>query len=267
MTDPTDPTAPPAPPVPIRDAATVILLRDGPDGLEAWLLTRVQQMAFAAGMSVFPGGRVEDDDGAVPLVGTSLPSVAERYGVDEAFAGALVAAAARETFEETGVLFAVPAVEIADPVTARQDVEAGRVSFAELLRGLSASVNADALHPWARWITPPGEKRRYDARFFVAALPAGAVAQDDSREALVAEWLSVATALAQLERGERMLLPPTMITLRGLAQYPTVVDVVAAAATRDLAPIEPKLRRTADGFEVELPDGTTLPVPPSMFRR
>jgi 8-oxo-dGTP pyrophosphatase MutT (NUDIX family) len=129
--------------VPVRDAATVVLLRDGSDGagIEAWLLTRVTQMAFAAGMTVFPGGRVDDADSALPLVGGDFARLAARFGCSEDVARALVGAAARETFEETGVLLTVPSADLSG---ARSDVELGRVSFGELLRANGLSVDAPA---------------------------------------------------------------------------------------------------------------------------
>jgi 8-oxo-dGTP pyrophosphatase MutT (NUDIX family) len=115
--------------VPVRDAASVVLLRDGPGGtggvgIQAWLLTRVTQMAFAAGMSVFPGGRVDDTDGGLPFSGAACTEVAARFGCTEALACALLGAAVRETFEETGVLLSVPA-----KVTARASPRAAPGMF------------------------------------------------------------------------------------------------------------------------------------------
>jgi 8-oxo-dGTP pyrophosphatase MutT (NUDIX family) len=248
-----------------RDAATVVLLRDGPAGIEAWLLTRVAQMAFAGGMSVFPGGRVDPADAELPLAGADLAGLAAQFGCDEPTAHALVGAAVRETFEETGVLLSAP---FADLSGARADVELGRVAFGELLRAHGLAVDAAALHPWSRWITPAGELRRYDTRFFVGALPDTATAQDVTRESSEASWLPVAQAIEQAQRGQRRLLPPTMSTLVSLTRFDTVDEVVAASAERDLAPVEPQLRIAADGsVSVELPDGTLVPIPESMVPR
>src|SRR5882757_3444395 len=128
--------------VPIRDAATVVLLRDGAEGVEAWLLTRVAQMAFAAGMTVFPGGRVEDSDASLPWAGPPPEDAT------------LVGAAVRETFEETGVLLGGPLLDLR---AARADVEAGRVPFGDLL--LSHGVDGDGCgrRRCGRWVTPEGE--------------------------------------------------------------------------------------------------------------
>jgi 8-oxo-dGTP pyrophosphatase MutT (NUDIX family) len=248
--------------VPVRDAATVVLLRDGSAGVEAWLLTRVTQMVFAAGMTVFPGGRVDVADAEVAWSGRPASQFAARFGCDERLARSLVAAAVRETFEETGVLLTSP---VADLSAARADVEAGHLPFAALLREHGLALDADTVRPWGRWITPEGEVRRYDARFFVAALPDGAQAEDVTSESSVAGWLRVADALAELERGERTMLPPTMLTLQSLAGFADVEAVLAAADDRDLGPVRPVLRHGADGPSVELPDGTRVRIPKSML--
>jgi len=253
----------------VRDAATVVLLRDGAGGsggagIEAWLLTRVTQMAFAAGMTVFPGGRVDDADADLPFAGTSALEVAARFGCAEPLARALLGAAVRETFEETGVLLTVPGADLA---ALRADVEDGRLAFGELLREHGLSVDADGLRPWARWVTPAGETRRYDTRFFVGALPVGAQAQDVTSESSSAAWVGVGEALEQAQRGDRMMLPPTVATLVSLAAYPAVADVLAAAGQRSLDPVRPQVRIT-DGGDVfaDLPDGTSLPIPRSRLR-
>lgn len=225
----------------IRDAATVVLLRDGADGVEGWLLTRVAQMAFAAGMTVFPGGRVEPADAALPWA-----------GVPPADAAA-VGAAVRETFEETGVLLGVAGLDLQ---SARADVEAGRTEFGDLLRQHGATVDASALHAWARWVTPEGEPRRYDTWFFVAALPPGREPAAVTSEAARAGWVSVRRALAEHEQGRRLLLPPTLMTLRALSAFGTVAEVIAAAPEQSLEPVLPVL----EGDGVRLPDGTTVRV-------
>jgi 8-oxo-dGTP pyrophosphatase MutT (NUDIX family) len=250
--------------VPIRDAATVVLLRDGVDGVEAWLLTRVVQMAFAAGMTVFPGGRVDPADAALPLAGGDVANLAARFGCDEPTAHALLGAAVRETFEETGVLLSVPPADLSG---ARADVEGGLVSFGDLLRTNGLAIDANALHPWSRWVTPAGEARRYDTRFFVGALPEAAVAQDVTSESSAATWVPVSVAIEEAQRGERKVLPPTMATLASLAQFGTVAEVLASSGGRRLDPVRPQVRLGDDGsVSVELPDGSLVPIPPGMFQ-
>jgi 8-oxo-dGTP pyrophosphatase MutT (NUDIX family) len=248
--------------VPVRDAATVVLLRDGPSGLQAWLLTRVSQMVFAGGMAVFPGGRVDPADADLPFAAGAEAAAAARFGCSADQARALLGAAVRETFEETGVLLTVPAAELGD---ARAAVEAGRVSFGQLLREHGLSADADALHPWGRWVTPAGEVRRYDARFFLAELPAGAQPQDVTTESSSAGWFGVTAALEAAQRGELGFMPPTAATLASLAGFGTVAEAVAAAEARELDPIRPTLHRDPDGgLRVELPDGTSVAVPRSL---
>lgn len=242
--------------VPIRDAATVVLLRDGDDGIEVWLLTRVSQMTFAAGMSVFPGGRIEDDDADLPITGGDFASLATRFDCSERVARALVGGAVRETFEEAGVLIAVPSADLSG---AREDVEHGRLAFGELLRANDVAIDASALMPWSRWVTPMGEVRRYDTRFFVAALPDGAQAQDVTTESSEASWLSIGTALQQGQRGERRLLPPTVMTLASLQGFATVAEALASSGSRVLDPVRPTMTLNDDGsVTVELPGGETV---------
>ena len=158
-------------------------------------------------------------------------------------------------------------VPTADLSGARSDVEAGRVSFGELLRANGLAVDAEALHPWARWITPENEVRRYDARFFVAALPSGLEAQDVTTESASAGWFDVGAGLEQAQRGELGMLPPTIMTMASLAKYSSVAEVVAAAPQRPLDPISPTVTRTPDGdFRAELPDGTAFTLPRAMFK-
>ncbi len=250
-------------PVEVRDAATVVLLRDGPEGIEAWMLTRVRQMVFAGGMTVFPGGRVDPADAELPLHGAEIDSLAARFGCAEPVAHALLGAAVRETFEETGVLLTVPTADLS---AARHDVESGAVSFGGLLRSHSLALDAAALRPWSRWITPAGEVRRYDTRFFVGALPDGAAAEDVTTESSAASWVPVGSAIEDSQRGERKMLPPTMTTLAQLAPYATVAEAFEAAATRVLDPVEPQLRIAEDGsVSVELPDGVRFAIPRSML--
>jgi 8-oxo-dGTP pyrophosphatase MutT (NUDIX family) len=248
--------------VPIRDAATVVLLRDAADGVQVWLLTRVKQMVFAGGMSVFPGGRVDDADASLPFAAGTGTAIAARLGCAEALALALLGAAVRETFEETGVLLATPVTDLSG---ARTDVEAGRVSFGDLLRANAMTLDTAGLRPWARWVTPAGEARRYDTRFFVGALPDGAEARDVTTESSAASWVGVGEALAQAQRGERGMLPPTIATLASLTPFATVAEVVDAAAARSLDAIRPRLRVDGGRVIAELPDGSSVELPKSMF--
>jgi 8-oxo-dGTP pyrophosphatase MutT (NUDIX family) len=225
------------------------------------MLTRVKDMVFAGGFTVFPGGRVDDADAGLPFADGGESLTARRFECDDAMARTLVGAAVRETFEETGVLLSSPPADLA---AARGDVEAGRVSFGELLRANSLTVDAEALRPWSRWVTPQGERRRYDTRFFVGVMPAGSQAQDVTTESSHAAWFGVSEALELAQTGERRMLPPTIATLASLAAFGTVPEVMEAAAHRNLEPIRPTISKGPEGYRADLPDGTSFLVPRSL---
>jgi 8-oxo-dGTP pyrophosphatase MutT (NUDIX family) len=253
-------------PVPVRDAATVVLLRDAPGGPEAFLLRRVRGMAFAAGMTVFPGGAVDPRD-ADTAVGWAGPPAAEwtvPLDADESLARALLCAAVRETFEESGVLLAGPsggevcATDGPGWEADRAGLEERAFSLAELLARRGLVLRADLLRPWAHWITPPQEsvRRRYDTRFLVAALPAGQATRAVTTEADVVEWVRPADALDQMRRGERPMMPPTIVTLEEVADFGSVADVLATR--RPIARVQPEVS-TVDGRPaVTLPNGRVL---------
>jgi 8-oxo-dGTP pyrophosphatase MutT (NUDIX family) len=243
-------------PVEPRRAATVLLLRETEDGGPVvHLLRRRASMAFAAGAYAYPGGGVDPRDGRpVCWAGPPREAWADRLGVDETWAQAVVCAAVRETFEESGVLLAGadPGSVVAD--TTGEEWEADRralvareQSFAEFLARRQLVLRSDLLAPWARWITPEFEERRYDTWFFVTALPPGQRTRDVSGEADHTVWLRPADAAAGYDRGEMRMLPPTIATLRQLAVYPTAAEVLAAAADRDLAPVLARAELRPDG--------------------
>ena len=248
-----------------RDASTVVLLRDSPDGLLVYLLRRVSSMSFAPGAYVFPGGSVDPRDGDV-TVGWSGPPPADwgtAFGATETLARELVCAAVRETFEESGVLLAGPAADTIVPDTSADDWEADRQalldrssSLAGLLARRGLVLRGDLLRPWAHWITPEIEQRRYDTRFFVAALPSGQRTRDVSTESDKVLWIRPAEAAAAARRGEMPMLPPTLVTLDELAAYASVADVLAARRT--IAPRVPTARVVDGGVYLVMPDGVTL---------
>lgn len=234
-----------------RRAATVLLLRDGKQGTDVYMLRRRTSMAFAGGAYAYPGGSVDprDDDRHVDWAGPSLATWAERLGVAEAEAQAIVCAAVRETFEEAGVLLAGPTADSVVGDTTGDDWEADRValverelSFAEFLARRGLVLRSDLLGVWARWITPEFEQRRYDTWFFVAALPAGQRTRNASTEADRTVWTRPAEAAAGYDRGELTMMPPTITTLRQLEPYATSADALASSAKRDLTPVLARAR-------------------------
>jgi 8-oxo-dGTP pyrophosphatase MutT (NUDIX family) len=255
-----------------RDAATVVILRDGADGagVETLMLRRTAAMKFAPGAYVFPGGSVDPADYGAE-VGWHGPSPAEfgaRLGASAEVARALVCAAVRETFEESGVLLAgVPGSPLAVPAGPAWDADraalaAGTLTFAGLLSRRGLVLRADLLVPWARWVTPEGEPRRFDARFFAAALPDGQQAVGHEAEAEHVAWLRPASAIDAARAGEISLLPPTAATLNQLA------SAVAAGAGLDgilatrraIEPVCPRLVLEDGQAWLVVPDGVGYPL-------
>src|ERR1700712_1754369 len=255
-----------------RDASTVVLLRDVPDdgdgpGIEACLLRRVRTMAFAAGMHVFPGGGVDPAD-ATPAaegadwIGPTPESWARVLTADAGLARALVCAAVRETFEESAVLLAgidadgvVDVDARADPSWEedRQGLIDRRFSLSELLARRGLRLRADLLRPWAHWVTPEVEPKRYDTRFFVAAMPSGQATRDVGGESDRMVWLRPQEALDLHEAGGLAMLPPTRFTLAELTHYPNVRSVLEAANERDIRPVLPRVVLTGEQAELLLP--------------
>lgn len=232
-------------PVAPRRAASVLLLRDAPEGLAVHMLRRRASMAFAGGAYAYPGGSVDPrDERPVGWAGPSRAQWAARLGTDEASAQAIVCAAVRETFEEAGVLLAGPSAEAIVADTTGDDWEADRaalvardLSFADFLARRGLVLRSDLLGGWARWITPEFETRRYDTWFFVAALPEGQRTRNASTEADHTVWVRPDEAAAGYDRGELMMLPPTISMLRDLQPYGSAGEVLEAVGERDLAPV------------------------------
>jgi 8-oxo-dGTP pyrophosphatase MutT (NUDIX family) len=247
-------------PVESRPASTVILLRDTATGPEVYLLRRQQSMAFAAGMTVFPGGRVDPTDSSIAdsWSGPSPASFGERLGCSADTAAAYVAAAVRETFEESGVLLAGTSTESVVEDTTGDDWEADRVAlesrelgFADFLHRRGLVLRADLLGAWAHWITPEFEPRRYDTAFFVAALPAGQVTRDVTSESDQVAWMRPADAVQAVEAGEMLMLPPTYLCCSELIPYGAVADALAASGQREIPVIQPTIRVEGDSVYLE----------------
>jgi 8-oxo-dGTP pyrophosphatase MutT (NUDIX family) len=215
-----------------------MLLRDadaGADaGLEVFMLRRTTAAAFAGGMYVFPGGRVDDVDG-------------------QGDAG-YVTAAIRECFEEAGVLLARDEngtlVTDTHPVLRhRHDVHDGTTDLISLCSEHRLQLARDDLVWVSHWITPVGESsRRFDTRFFVAVAPPGQTSRHDDNETIASTWVRPSDALRQAASGELMMMPPTIVSLEYLAAHPDAASALAAARQLDRPqPILPKLRRNAAG--------------------
>jgi len=257
-----------SPPAVPRQASTVLLLRDGVAGLEVYLQRRTRGMPFAGGMTAYLGGGVDQRDGdtAIAWAGPSPAQWAAAFGCDERTARELVCAAVREAFEEAGVLLAGPAGgHGVVPDVSGDDWDAQRValmrrelSLAQLLADRDLAVRSDLLRPFAHWITPPVEPRRYDTKFFAAALPAGQEARHVSGEADDVCWLTPSAALAEMRAGTRPMMPPTIHTLGQLEPFPDVAAALEGSPPEPLQPISPTFEETPDGKWAVLPDGTRI---------
>ncbi|WP_340560127.1 NUDIX hydrolase [Streptomyces sp. GSL17-111] len=248
-------------PVAPRRAATVMLLRDGAGtdaGPEVHMIRRRASMAFAGGAYAYPGGAVDPrDEAEVRWGGPDRTAWAHRLGVGPAEAQAVVCAAVRETFEEAGVLLAGPDARTVVADTTGEDWEADRralvereLSFAAFLARRDLVLRSDLLGAWARWITPEFEERRYDTWFFVAALPPGQRTRNASTEADRTVWTAPADAAAGYDRGELLMMPPTIATLRDLAALDSAGEALTASAGRDLTPVLAEV--TLEGEEIVL---------------
>lgn len=249
-------------------ASTVMLVRPSrtPSGLEVFLQRRVASMAFAPSQIVFPGGRVDPRDARhdVRWTGPSPHAWGEVLGVDADSARLLVSAAIRELFEESGVLLAGPdaqtvVADVSGPQwhARRLGLEQGELSLAEVLAEEGLVLRTDLLAYRAHWVTPEFESRRYDTRFFAAALPQGQVPDDRTTEVDHADWADPAEVLEALDKGEVMMFPPTQVCLEDLADAGSVDRVLTHVD--DVILVLPVLARLDDSDGEALVLRTPLP--------
>lgn len=232
---------------PPRPAATVILLRDTPQGLEVLLIKRHALSDVLGGAYVFPGGKVDAADAepqVLCLLDQPAQTLQERLtepALSAAQAAAIFIAAAREVFEESGILFAQN-VSLEQTVQAHALLRAGH-GFEAQLSGAGLRLAVSALLPWSRWITPRTPSvmnKRFDTRFFVAALPAQQTAQHDDHEATDSVWLSPRTALEHYWAGQVTLAPPQLMSLVHLAEFDSVPSVLQAAGSKQPHQVAPE---------------------------
>ena len=252
-----------SPPVVPRPAATVLLLREGRDDVEVLVIRRHEKLAFMGGMWVFPGGSVSAAD-AAPAAFARIPSssqtscarLASLHGEPIAASAclALAVAACRETFEETGVLLASDAAgqpcdnDLAARLQERRRAIASQPElFAELLQGESLFLRVERLVYWAHWITPSVVPRRFDTRFFLAAVPSDQTAVSDSTETVDHAWMSAAALVAAAQTGNMPVSHPTLYNLMeldaSLQQHGSLQGLLAAESQRSVVAILPKMVR------------------------
>jgi 8-oxo-dGTP pyrophosphatase MutT (NUDIX family) len=249
--------------VPVKPAATVLLVRDADaGGVEVFMLRRTFNAAFASGMFVFPGGKVDDVDG--------VDEIAELCdGLTDAHASSLLGiangglaywvACIRECFEEAGVLLARhettgDVVRFDDDSTAqrfeveRENIHDGSVALLDLCKREGLRLTTDDIHYVSHWITPMGEKRRFDTRFFIARAPQAQEPLHDDGETIESFWISPQEAIERAHERDLMLMPPTKANIEFLLPFKTADEVLVAAAQVGMPQtILPKLKIDADG--------------------
>jgi 8-oxo-dGTP pyrophosphatase MutT (NUDIX family) len=267
--------------VAVNPAATVMLVRDGEQGLEVFMLQRTMSAAFARGQYVFPGGRVDEADHGERFepvcAGLDDAAASARLGLDHGGLAWFVAAV-RECFEEAGVLLATePGTEEllrfdsddrTDRFTAaRHLVHDHSQSLAELCEAEGLQLLVDRLQFVAHWVTPQGERRRFDTRFFVAEAPRLQNPLHDDNETIASIWVRPSDALDMWRTKQLQMFIPTVNCLEWLGDFATVADVMAGAAAIGIPPrIEPRVILSADErvIAVKIPgdDGyDEVPVP------
>ena len=233
---------------PAAPAATVLVLRESGGAVEVFCVRRHTGIAFMGGAVVFPGGKLDPGDRNLPLpLATDLDPrglalVEGGQARPDAFAElrALAVAACREALEEAAILpVAGPRLDADDVSSMRRELEAGKPLEA-LLIARSATLDLAALIPFARWVTPEAERRRFDARFFLLRLPEGQVGQHDDRETTQGFWDTPRGVLERFERGEIQLAPPTTRSLEVLLDVTTFEGAREIAGAQSLSPICPR---------------------------
>ncbi len=232
-------------------AATVIIARDSSEGLQVLVIERAAGMGFAGGAIAFPGGKVDASDGA------SAAALAGFASLDPADAACRVAAA-REAFEETGILLSAgPPVAEATRAQLRPESDSHRIGFADLLAKIGHVLSPAALKPFSRWMPPEGLHKRFDTRFYLATCPPGEAHQADGTEAVLARWALPSGLLAEADAGGISLLFPTRCHLARLAQFATVTALMADATAP--AFVQPRIEPGESGPLLTIPEGIGYP--------
>ncbi len=236
--------------VPTKDAATLILVRDAnAGGIEVFCVERSKGSKFLGGAIVFPGGKLDaaDRDDVWRELATAPRTPHTALAADDDTLRALAVAACRETLEEAAILPLVGAPLLdAEAVALRDAIARGETSFAGFVRARGTQLDLAALYPFARWVTPIAEARRFDARFYVAAVGAGQSGTHDAHETTATFWARPADVLARFGAGEIQLAPPTHRSLEVLATAANARAVLDATASANLDPICPRLVRQTD---------------------
>ena len=241
-------------PVPVP-AATIVIARDGANGMEVFMVKRHHQIDFVAGALVFPGGKVAKGD-----LDTGLSEFMDGTAALSARMQALAAAAIREAFEESGILFAreagaetlVSAERLERLEHYRPGLEKGEIALLEMLRAEDLRLACDQLAHFAHWITPENMPKRFDTHFFLASAPTGHLGRHDGRESVDSIWIGPAEAIADRKRWN--VIFPTKLNLMKLARSSRVDDALAAARSAPPLTVTPWIEESAEGARLRIRD-------------
>lgn len=245
-----------------KPAATVLVLRDGSEGLEVFAIVRHAKSGFLGGAAAFPGGKVDaSDEGEAwdALVVGEAPGWPGDPDPLPVSPRALAVAACREALEETALLPSVPGIDGDAALGLRASLGEAR-SFATALSERGLRLDLSALVPFARWVTPRAEARRFDAVFFLLGLPSGQVGESDAHETTQGFWARPADLLAKWEKGELFMAPPTTRSLEILAASADVASALAAARSQSLRVVMPEFVPSETGGLLALPGDPLHPV-------
>jgi 8-oxo-dGTP pyrophosphatase MutT (NUDIX family) len=245
----------PKTPVAPRPASTVVILRDGAEGIEVFMVERHRQIDFASGALVFPGGKVdpEDSDVAWGELAAQAPAAPDR---------SFFVAAGRETFEEAGLVLARQrgTQDIVDADAAHRLVDRhraglleGEVTFVDIVRGEGLELALDLMVPFAHWITPEPVPKRFDTHFFLIAAPVVQLGAHDGSESVEGLWITPQRALSEAEAGARTLVFATRMNLTKLARFATVAEAVAETRSKPVMTVTPKVKSTPEGRWLQIP--------------
>lgn len=242
---------------PTRLAATVLMLRDGADGMEVFMVVRHQEIDFASGALVFPGGKLASGDSdprlrnrCTGVDGLSTEQIALRVG------------AIREAFEECGVLLARARGEstLIGPARLaelgpryRRPLDRGEIGIAEMLETEDLELVCETLVPFAHWITPSFMPKRFDTYFYLAVAPPEQVALHDGTELVDSVWLRPADAVAQAAAGSRNIVPATLLNIQKLGFSSAVAEALAAARAEPVVTVQPEVLEGPDGLRLRIP--------------
>ena len=245
-----------APTVTPRPAATVVILRDGAAGLEVFMVVRHHEIDFASGALVFPGGKVDKPD--------SNPFWRDRAPGAGAVPGhAYWIAAARETFEEAGLLLARRRGADRRMVTqAETDAIIGQwrarllrheATFADMVRAEDLEIATDQMVHYAHWITPVGVPKRFDTHFLMVAAPTDQIGKADGSESVDGLWIRPADAIAEADAGTKTIVPATRMNLSKIRPFQTVAQAIVATRAAPVVTVLPQVERRPDGRAVKIP--------------